>query len=515
MDEASTGVRIAGSDPEEVRESLFDGEIHTRDDVLEYQYPRPGTSWLDTVRSLARFDPKQSPVYYVSARAWVTTFGSSVSALRAFSALLGVLALPLVYLVARELFGDPIVGWIATGVVAVSPLHCTYARDARPYPLWVVVILLCSWLVLVAVRRSHEEGRVQFATFALYGGAMTLAFYTHPMSGLMAVAHAGYVAGIERCRWTPVIRATLIALGGAGLLYAPLGVRVVAQLAGPNSGLAWLTDHVGTLIWIRGVAAAASRVFLDFWGPAYPRNLQALGAVPLLLAIVAVFTVLRWAPARGRLFVMALGVSCSLPYVVVDMLAGGWRTWRMKYQFPAAIALELCVAFAIAYYIQNPHRWRRLAGTAAAAVFAVGGGVTCVGMARAQVWWSSGGGRAIPEVARQVNSAANPLLVAGFLEPPRYTHVLALARRLDDHVQLLLVDEPPWPQLPEGYGSYFAHHVSDEMLKWFDDQGWQVEKVGKRRLYRLRLRPSEELLVESSPTYPGMASGGRPVGPEG
>jgi uncharacterized membrane protein len=159
-DEGQTCWAIAGSNPEEIREELYSGEIYTPAEVLEYQFPRPGTSWLDTVRGLARSDPKQSPLYYVTARWWVQTFGSSVAVLRSFGTLLGLLCLPLVYLLARELFEDPLVAWVAVGVVAVSPIRVVYDRDARPYAMWAIFIVLCSWLLLVAVRRSRDEARL-------------------------------------------------------------------------------------------------------------------------------------------------------------------------------------------------------------------------------------------------------------------------------------------------------------------------------------------------------------------
>jgi len=44
------------------------------------------------------------PFYYVLLHYWITVFGTSESAVRLLSALFGVLAIPMIYLVSRQLF---------------------------------------------------------------------------------------------------------------------------------------------------------------------------------------------------------------------------------------------------------------------------------------------------------------------------------------------------------------------------------------------------------------------------
>ena len=148
-DEAHTGTVIAGARPHEIQNALFDGASHSPTELLEYQFPRPGVSWSDSIRCLFEIDPKQGPTYFVAARAWVSALGPSTVVLRSLGSLLGMVCLPLVYLLGRELFQDRLVGWVAAGLMAVSPLRIVYDREARPYALWALFILLCSWLLLI------------------------------------------------------------------------------------------------------------------------------------------------------------------------------------------------------------------------------------------------------------------------------------------------------------------------------------------------------------------------------
>ena len=65
----------------------------------------------DDVTTLAVEEPRQLPFYFVLARCWVLHLGSSMAVLRALSAVLGVLSLPLVFLLCRELYDRSLEGW--------------------------------------------------------------------------------------------------------------------------------------------------------------------------------------------------------------------------------------------------------------------------------------------------------------------------------------------------------------------------------------------------------------------
>ena len=157
-DETHTGRAIAGSFWSEILEDIFDGQVHTRDEILVHQFPREGRTTVTTVKVLVWEDPEQTPLYFVLARAWVKVFGPSTTILRAFSAFLSIISFPLVFLLGRELFRRSLEGWIAVGLFAVSPLHLVYAQEARQYMLWVDLVLLASWLLLLALNRTSRTG---------------------------------------------------------------------------------------------------------------------------------------------------------------------------------------------------------------------------------------------------------------------------------------------------------------------------------------------------------------------
>ncbi len=82
-----------------------------------------------------------SPLYYVILRGWANLAGSSLYALRLFSALCGTLAVPLIYQVARRLLGREAA--LATMTLAVfAPFYIYYSQEARTYSLTLVLMLI-------------------------------------------------------------------------------------------------------------------------------------------------------------------------------------------------------------------------------------------------------------------------------------------------------------------------------------------------------------------------------------
>ena len=71
-------------------------------------------------------------------------FGDSETAVRLPSALSGVAAIVLMYLLGAHLFGVG-VGLAAAAVTAISPFALSYAQDARMYSL---LLFLSVWIML-------------------------------------------------------------------------------------------------------------------------------------------------------------------------------------------------------------------------------------------------------------------------------------------------------------------------------------------------------------------------------
>jgi len=348
-DESHTGRAIAGSFWPEILEDVYDGQVRTRDEILVHQFPREGRTTVTTMRVLVWEDPRQVPLYFVLARFWVKVFGASTTILRAFSAVLSMICLPLTFLLARELFGRSLEGWVAVGLVAVSPLHLVYAQEARQYILWVDLVLLSCWLLLLALKHTRERGRPAWLWFALYTGAIGLTLITHLLTVLVMAAHLLFVVASERFRLTVAVWLTAVAQLVVALLFSPWALSILAE-AEHRAWIPWAATDVGFTDWLRRVIGSYARPFFDIdIGIA---DLKFIDQAPVIfvlaLVLAGVALLIRWAPRQSPMFLLILGLTCSMPMIAVDLFFGGLRTVVIRYQFPVVIAMQLCVAYVIA-----------------------------------------------------------------------------------------------------------------------------------------------------------------------
>src|SRR5687768_4165325 len=110
-----------------------------------------------TLQSAIDADPTNPPLYYLLLNIAALGFGDSELALRYVSLLLGILAIPLSYQLARRLFNSN-AGIGAAFLVAFSPLMWWASQEARMYTLLAVLVLVAvlAWqgLLLQSTRRT-------------------------------------------------------------------------------------------------------------------------------------------------------------------------------------------------------------------------------------------------------------------------------------------------------------------------------------------------------------------------
>ena len=123
----------------------------------------------------------QPPLYWVSLH-FFTRFGSTEFAVRALSAMFGVVNIVLVCKLGRVLFGYR-EGMVAACLLAVSPLHISHAQDARMY----TAVVCFSTLSLYWLYRAIQENEPR--QWLAYVGSSILNLWNH--------AYAVFVFGAE------------------------------------------------------------------------------------------------------------------------------------------------------------------------------------------------------------------------------------------------------------------------------------------------------------------------------
>ena len=254
-----------------------------------------------------RLEPILPPLYHFLLHFWIQ-LGESEAVLRGFSALCGLLAIPVIYALGRELF-TPAAGIAAALLMAVLPFQVYFAQETRLYAL---VILLSALLLWGFVRACEKTG---WWRWAVLGFLFALNLYAHYFTAFtLLVLHAFVLLKWPRDRryWWGMLLADGVALA----LWGPHVPSALAQ-----------TQQVATSFWLVTpslLELVKTLVYLLFshTTPVY------LNPVALFV-VLSVFTLVAWAGVRARGEVRQRALLL-LALVLVPNLAALAISWLVK-----------------------------------------------------------------------------------------------------------------------------------------------------------------------------------------
>jgi len=186
-------------------------------DRESFWFDEAQTYWLiksspaDIVISVA--EDVHAPFYFLLLHYWVRILGDSDGAIRLFSAIFGILAIPVVFQIGRRLFNERF-GWMAALFLSVSGFHIQYSQEARPYSLYFLLTSLSVLFAVLAYKRTH---------YAWIGYILStvLLLYTHN-TAVLAVAAVMLFYLVLSWPWKPAsLYPFLLANLAVFILYTP------------------------------------------------------------------------------------------------------------------------------------------------------------------------------------------------------------------------------------------------------------------------------------------------------
>jgi len=234
---------------------------------------------------------------------------------RLLSVAAATLTLPVLYLLGARLAG-PRAGTLAALVLALSPLHIWYAREARPYALVALLIALC-YLALVAVLQGGHR-----LWFAVYTGAAVAALYTED-SAVFALAPQTLILLYAVARQWPRARLLALAFVAAACSFIPWLPHLFAVV-----GTTGVTDQfalspgrvAAVLLSVIGLSADQT-VFQGGWLPPWvqwPALRILLGALVAVTAVLGAIALAR--RPLALLVALALGSGTLIAALVVSLV---------------------------------------------------------------------------------------------------------------------------------------------------------------------------------------------------
>jgi mannosyltransferase len=137
--------------------------------------------WLDeaeSIRESAMAIPQiaqhtnQPPLYFLILRIWIELFGTGETALRSLSAMFGILAIAVVFLVGSSLANQR-VGLIGAFLASISGFLIYYSQEARAYCLLLLLSLLSYWFFIEVLKKDR------LGWYLAYFVSTILMLYTH------------------------------------------------------------------------------------------------------------------------------------------------------------------------------------------------------------------------------------------------------------------------------------------------------------------------------------------------
>lgn len=184
---------------------------------------------LRSLRALVAEVAPDPPLYHVLVQLWAGLLGDSVTGLRAFSVAAGFLAIVLVYWLVLELVGSRSAAGLAAALIAASPLHVWFSRQARPGAFVILMVVASSLALLRALRLGRRWD------WFLYDLSVVAGVYSHLLFIALVAAQGVYVAAWTRepaawpRRYPPGLARYLKAAVGGVLAFLPWAVVMVCR----------------------------------------------------------------------------------------------------------------------------------------------------------------------------------------------------------------------------------------------------------------------------------------------
>lgn len=332
----------------------------------------------DIIHTVLTIEP-HPPLYFVLMHGWIALFGSTDEMLRLPSALAGIAAIPLMFLMMRRLLpGRPLAAVIAALLLAISPMHIYYSQEARSYTMQVFFELV-SLGALAYGLGPRPRARQLWMPLAALGVVMGFLFqYYSAFIWLSVLLVLWFVRrGAKPAAW--YASAALLLIGGG----IPLVSALIRAHGHWGEDTPFLPKSYGPDLLYHVTRAQ----LIGPWYSPFAAEHQAWSWIDVVIiaagvALVALAAIELWrgrrSDSRGALLVLGLGFACMLVVPVAVSFIKPIVFWGSRYLIIAvppmigllaigatgkrrflSLALLAIVIAGQLFYLQNYYRYRQ------------------------------------------------------------------------------------------------------------------------------------------------------------
>ena len=328
--------------------------------------------------TLALREPHPVGSYFLQ-HIWLEWAGHSEFALRFVSVWFGVLAVALLWRLARRLELSPATASAGALLMAISPYAIWHSQDARMYSILLALTLASTWLMVEALQRGR------WPVWFLYVAVSWLALHTHYFAIFVLVGQNCFVIGrallMPRVRFSAVqwVQWQLV----LGFFYLPWFFTASETLTGyggnGDSPGFWAMAQRSLAVfaagesipvgWRMGVAISAGLLLLLGGFALWREGGSRRRTLFLLLLLWAVPVLATWASSQSRpIFNERYLIAAAPPFYVLLAVAITYiiRNSQLAIRYIPPVLLGLLLLFSLSNHFSNPaysktRGWRELA----------------------------------------------------------------------------------------------------------------------------------------------------------
>jgi hypothetical protein len=277
---------------------------------------------------------RSPPLYYILAWIWARPlgFGTGPEGLRALSALIGTLTVPVAYLAGRTLASRR-AGLIAAAFVAINPCLIWYSQATRSYALFVLLSAFALYLFARALRRPTPGAMAFWAIVA------ALSLTSHYFAVFMVLPEAVWLIARTHPRHRAVL--AVVGVGVAGLALLPFAIS--QETGGPVPHNQFTTIPV----LHRGAKSLLNVMLGDPAGWSAPFTIGA--GIAIAAVAVAAALLIWWYATRSERRGAWIALSVALAALAIPLVLAYGGVDYVDPRNMIGLVLPLLVAGAIAF----------------------------------------------------------------------------------------------------------------------------------------------------------------------
>ena len=432
VDEVATTMRVSGYTQAEVVAQVATGEPQTITDLQKFQTIRQDRPFGDLFRVLSQ-SPEHAPLYFILARFWAERFGSSITAMRSLPVLFSLLALPAMYGLSYALFqfsrqsrkqktllneknrsfASRLIGSNAIALFAISPFFVSYAQEARPYSLWVLLLLLVNMFLW----RSLQLNRWQ--DWLGYTLSLTLCLYTSLLTVLIVVGQSLAVLVFQFRLYEKQRKPYMITTAIALLALSPWIWMAIARWQTLQDNTVWMQVPAPILAtfgtWFYSMAVLFFDVPVASSSPPLFVLQVVVATATLAFMGYATYVFIRRATRPIVWFVLFGSLAVPLMLLLLDLVRNGQAAATPRYLMPTHLGALIALAFFLNFITTAPtanhltrpsRRWQ-----SCVAIFLSVGLLSCVIGLHQDSPYQKSRNLSNQHITALINEAQNPQLV--------------------------------------------------------------------------------------------------------